>query len=78
VFKSKPRGEYWIIDNKYLIPKPKHKIQEHNYETLATLFECYNYEPNGINNITLIKPAQVSLIDGEEKWQLEEIGILQF
>jgi len=72
------RGEYWIINNQYLVPNPKQKINEHNYKTLSALFECENYEENAANNMTLVKPAQVSLIDGEEKWQLETMGSLQF
>lgn len=72
------RGEYWIIDNQYLVPKPKLKINEHNYKTLAALFQCYNYENNATDNMSLIKPAKVRFIHGEEKWQLEEMGSLQF
>lgn len=72
------RGEYWIINNQYLVPKPKQKINEHSYQTLSTFFKCDNYEENAADNMTLVKPAQVSLIDGEEKWQLEEMGSLQF
>ena len=72
------RGEYWIINNQYLVPKPKQKINEYNYKTLSAFFECDNYEENAADNMTLVKPAQVSLIDGEEKWQLETTGSLQF
>ena len=72
------RGEYWIINNQYLVPKPKQKINDHSYQTLSTFFKCDNYEENAADNMTLVKPAQVSLIDGEEKWQLEEMGSLQF
>jgi hypothetical protein len=76
----KGRGDYWIIDNQYLVPKPKQKINEHSYKTISTLFECYNYEQNLTDNMTLIKPAKVSNINinGEEKWQLEEMGTLEF
>jgi hypothetical protein len=72
------RGEYWIINNQYLVPKPNQKINEHSYKTLSAFFECENYEENAADNMTLVKPAQVSLIDGEEKWQLEKMGSLQF
>jgi len=72
------RGEYWIINNQYLVPKPKQKINEYNYKTLSAFFECDNYEENAADNMTLVKPAQVSLIDGEEKWQLETTGSLKF
>jgi len=72
------RGEYWIINNQYLVPKPKQKINLYSYQVLSAFFECDNYEENAADNMTLVKPAQVSLIDGEEKWQLEEIGELQF
>ncbi|MFM2060806.1 MAG: hypothetical protein RLZZ507_476 [Cyanobacteriota bacterium] len=74
----KGRGDYWIINNQYLVPKPKQKINEHSYKTVSTLFECYNYEQNATDNMTLIKPAKVSNLHGEEKWQLEEMGTLEF
>jgi len=75
---NRSRGEYWIIDTKYLVPKPKQKINQNSYKTLAVLFEIHNYEPNSTDNIILIKPAKVSLIAGEEQWKLEETGIIQF
>lgn len=74
----KGRGDYWIINNQYLVPKPKQKINEHSYKTISILFECFNYEQNATDNMTLIKPAKVSSINGEEKWQLEEMGTLEF
>ncbi|MEA5583289.1 hypothetical protein VB620_18325 [Nodularia harveyana UHCC-0300] len=72
------RGEYWIIDNKYLVLKPKQKINKNSYETVVTLFECRGYDQNSSDKMMLIKPAKVSLIDGEEKWQLQETGIIGF
>jgi DNA repair exonuclease SbcCD ATPase subunit len=72
------RGEYWIINNQYLVPKPNQKINQYSYKTLSAFFECENYQENAADNMTLVKPAQVSLIDGEEKWQLETTGSLQF
>ena len=72
------RGEYWIINNQYLVPKPNQKINQYSYKTLSAFFECENYEENAADNMTLVKPAQVSLIDGEEKWQLEKMGSLKF
>ncbi|MTJ52375.1 hypothetical protein FJR38_06675 [Anabaena sp. UHCC 0253] len=76
---ARGRGEYWIIDNKYLVPKPKHKINENSYKTtLVTLFDCRNYDKNSTDNITLIKPAKVSVINSEEKWRLEAKGIIEF
>lgn len=74
----KGRGDYWIINNQYLVPNPKQKINEHSYETISILFECFNYEQNATDNMTLIKPAKVSSINGEEKWRLEEMGTLEF
>ncbi|MEB3148238.1 MAG: hypothetical protein VKL60_04360 [Sphaerospermopsis sp.] len=74
----KGRGDYWIINNQYLVPKPKQKINEHSYKTISILFECFNYEQNATDNMTLIKPAKVSSINGEEKWRLEEMGTLEF
>lgn len=72
------RGDYWIINNQYLVPKPKQKINEHSYQTISILFECFNYEQNPTDHMTLIKPAKVSSINGQEKWQLAEMGSLEF
>lgn len=75
---TRGRGEYWIIDNKYLVPKPKQKINKNSYETLAVLFKIHNHEQNLTDNIMLLKPAQVCLINDEDKWHLEETGIIKF
>lgn len=73
------RGNYWIItegNNEYLVPKANMKINEHNYLTISTFFNCLGYNHNSPNNFTLIKPAKVSK-RGEE-WELIEVGELQF
>lgn len=73
------RGEYWIIkqgNDEYLVPKNSIKINEHNYYTISTFFECLGYSAVSQNNFTLVKPAKVS--SNGEQWQLIEIGQLQF
>lgn len=77
----KSRGDYWIIDNQYLVPKYGQKINQHSYETISTLFECLNYHYNdsiGFRSMILVKPAKVSPIHDQEKWKLQDTGTLQF
>jgi hypothetical protein len=72
-------GNYWIIqegNNEYLVPKGSIKINEYNYETISSCFECLGYNPNYSSNFTLLKPAIVSFIG--KNWQLIESGKLQF
>ncbi|MFM2060807.1 MAG: hypothetical protein RLZZ507_477 [Cyanobacteriota bacterium] len=79
ILESDSRGNYWIIAegaNEYLVPKAKMKVNEHNYLTISTFFNCSGYNPNSTNNFTLVKPAKVSSIG--EKWELIEAGELQF
>ena len=79
ILESDSRGNYWIIvegSMEYLVPKAKMKINEHNYLTISTFFNCSGYNPNSINNFTLIKPAKVSSIG--DKWELIEVGELEF
>ncbi|MTJ52374.1 hypothetical protein FJR38_06670 [Anabaena sp. UHCC 0253] len=79
ILESNNRGNYWIIkegNQEYIVPKGSMKINEHNYRTISTFFECLGYSQNAQNNFTLVKPAKVASIG--EKWQLIEIGQLQF
>ncbi len=72
-------GNYWIIQeghNEYLVPKGSIKINEYNYETISSCFECLAYNPNYSSNFILLKLAIVSSIG--QNWQLIEPGELQF
>jgi hypothetical protein len=72
-------GNYWIIQegsHEYLVPKGNIKINEYNYETISSCFECLGYNPSYSSNFTLLKPATVSSIG--QNWQLIEPGKLQF
>jgi hypothetical protein len=72
-------GNYWIVqegNNEYLVPKANIKINEYNYETISSCFECLGYNPSYSSNFTLLKPATVSSIG--QNWQLIELGKLQF
>jgi len=79
ILKLNSRGSYWILkegNNEYLFPKANLKINEHNYNTIATFFECVGYQPGALNNFTVVKLAKVSSID--ERWELRETGQLNF
>ena len=79
ILESDSRGNYWIItegNDEYLVPKANMRINEHNYLTISTFFNCLGYNSNSSNDFTLVKPAKVYR-KGEE-WELIEIGELQF
>jgi Mg2+ and Co2+ transporter CorA len=78
VFEKVRNGTYWILtvqDRKYLVPKGGMKFNQNNYETAQSFFECHG-QPNG--KFKLLKPAIVSRIDGQDNWQITELGILVF
>lgn len=75
------KGNYGILIREgfnYLVPKANIKINEYNYETVETLFECQGYQSGYSNDFKLVKPAIVSPISSGEKWKLIELGVLQF
>ncbi|MDZ7957866.1 MAG: hypothetical protein RMY34_08150 [Aulosira sp. DedQUE10] len=78
IFERTNRGDYWLINNSYLVPKRNHKINQHSYETFSELFECKKYNQSFSGKFLLIKPAKVTCFHNEEIWQLEERGITEF
>jgi hypothetical protein len=74
-------GNYRIIfdniDQYYLVPRADFRPEEYSYRTLKALFECIDYESSKSRRFTLIRPALVSKIDGNN-WQLREMGCIQF
>ncbi|RAM51513.1 MAG: hypothetical protein C6Y22_10625 [Hapalosiphonaceae cyanobacterium JJU2] len=77
---SKGKGNYWILPEQgflCLVPKGNLKINEYNYETVATLFDCYNYQSGYSNDFQLITPATVISV-GQDQWELRERGELKF
>ncbi|MDZ7957865.1 MAG: hypothetical protein RMY34_08145 [Aulosira sp. DedQUE10] len=79
ILKSNIRGNYLIFkegNNEYLLPKVSLKINEHNYNTIATFFECVGYQNGALNNFTVVKSAKVFPIG--EQWELKETGQLNF
>ncbi len=81
IFKKEKRGNYWIItveERHYLVPSKKLKINEYNYDTAQTLFECRGYQPGKSENFTLKKPGKISPSRVKDEYQLEEPGILEF
>jgi hypothetical protein len=73
-------GSYWVAQSGgvgYLIPKYKLKINQYNFETIQYIFECEGYSSNS-QGFKLLKPAQVYSSDGGKKWQVSQLGILQF
>ncbi|VXD17359.1 hypothetical protein PL8927_60001 [Planktothrix serta PCC 8927] len=77
---QKKNGSYWVWESGgvcYLIPKYSLKINQYNFETIQYIFECEGYSSNS-QGFKLLKPAQVYSSDGGKKWQVSQLGILQF
>jgi elongation factor P hydroxylase len=73
-------GASWVWESKgvyYLIPKYSLRINQYNFETIKYLFNCEGY-PSNSQGFKLLKPAQVYSSDGGIKWQVSQLGILQF
>jgi GR25 family glycosyltransferase involved in LPS biosynthesis len=78
---SRNKGIAWVINidgSDYLVPKPKLKINEYNYETIESLFICHGYESEVFYEFILIKPAKLLAQEKGEKWELSEKGELRF
>ncbi|MDP5337456.1 MAG: hypothetical protein NWQ28_02630 [Nodularia sp. (in: cyanobacteria)] len=76
---NRKKGEYWIIDHKYLVPEINLKINQHTYISFSSLFECINYGDKTLtDNLILLKPAKIKNIEGQDKSQLTERGIIIF
>jgi TolA-binding protein len=75
------QGNYWLFNDgytTYLIPSPKLKVNDLNIGTAGWLFTCENYTP-GYQNMAIVRPAIVSSQLGtNERWKLEQKGILEF
>jgi hypothetical protein len=74
-------GNYWLFNEDsaiYLIPSPKLKVNDMNMRTAGSLFDCNNYTP-GYQSMTIVRPAIVSSqLGANERWKLEQKGILEF
>lgn len=54
------------------------RISEYRYQDIQALFECYDYQPD-YSSFKLVKPAKlISLATEEQKWIVEELGIIKF
>ncbi|BAY26362.1 hypothetical protein NIES2100_61760 [Calothrix sp. NIES-2100] len=77
----KGRGNYCLLTVKsgyYLLPKGDLKINQFNMPTVEELFKFIGYSPENYHKFLLVKPAIVFPIEPEQKWQLQERGVLQF
>jgi hypothetical protein len=74
-------GNYWLFNEGsaiYLIPSPKLKVNDMNMRTAGSLFDCNNYTP-GYQSMIVVRPAIVSSqLGANERWKLEQKGILEF
>ena len=81
ILETSRRANYWIIIESgfyYLVPSPNLKLNQFNYKTVEAFFKCHNYREDSSQNVRLFKPAQVSALPGQEKWELIQPGVIQF
>jgi hypothetical protein len=81
ILETSRRANYWIISESgfyYLVPSPNLKLNQFNYKTVEAFFKCHNYREDYSQNVRLFKPAQVSPLPGQEKWELIQPGVIQF
>ena len=62
----------------YLVPSKSFRITDNNYKTVEGLFKFLNYQRGYAEKFELLKPAKVITLPGNQQWQLEERGILEF
>ncbi|MEA5572379.1 hypothetical protein [Calothrix sp. UHCC 0171] len=77
---AKGKGNYWVISEQgfsELVPKANLKINEFNYETVANIFNCHNYQQGYSTNFSLLETAKVVSIN-QDNWQLQQKGDLRF
>ncbi|MDZ8236286.1 MAG: hypothetical protein RMZ69_03765 [Nostoc sp. ChiQUE01a] len=75
------RGNYWIVNQggfNYLVPKKNLIINQHSYWTAEALFECREYQQGRSQKFRLLKPTKVFELPEDEKWRLDNKGILEF
>ncbi|MEC4816707.1 MAG: hypothetical protein SAK29_26085 [Scytonema sp. PMC 1069.18] len=80
-FEPDSRGFYRIVpraQEKYLVPDYRLKINQFNYESLETSFNCSgNWQEEGCK-LKLVKPGRVKASIEGNKWELEEKGVIEF
>lgn len=83
VLEKATKSNYWVVyDNIdktcWLFFKNNMRISEYRYQDIQALFECYDYQPDYLS-FKLVKPAKlISLSTEEQKWIVEELGIIKF
>ncbi|NEP58004.1 MAG: hypothetical protein F6K31_13435 [Symploca sp. SIO2G7] len=81
ILEENRRGDYWILtsgSSNYLIPKSNIRINEYNYKTVESLFECDVHQQGDFSNLRLIEPAEVVPITSGKEWKLTKLGIIEF
>lgn len=83
IFTERRNGNYLVIatentNKSWLLPKAKFRINEYEYQTVTSLFDCQGYQSGAANKFIVKKPAIVSLEINGQDWKLEERGILEF
>jgi len=83
VFTEARNGNYLVIatedvNKSWLLPRAKLRINEFEYQTVQSLFECRGYQLGAVNKFIAKKPAIVSLALNDKDWKLEQRGILEF
>jgi hypothetical protein len=67
---------FYIVQDRYLVPRPGSKVTTHKLNTIDALFDCDNFYQSGAP-FQLIEPAIVSPLSNNQ-WQLNQKGKLKF
>lgn len=83
IFAEARNGNYLVIatenvNQSWLLPRVKLRINEFEYQTVTSLFDCREYQSGAVNKFIVKKPAIVSLTINGRDWKLEQRGILEF
>ena len=83
VLEKATKSNYWVMYDYtdktcWLFFKNNMRISEYRYQDIQALFECYDYQTD-YSSFKLVKPAKlISLATEEQKWIVEELGIIKF
>lgn len=81
-FSGNANGNYWVLFTEdsihWLFPKARRQINQYEYTTLESIFDCQGYQPEGSRSFLVHSPATVSKQSNGEVWMLEKKGRLEF
>lgn len=81
ILQPREDGPFWIAAFEgvhYLLPQPQWRVTPDNYPLLKRFFVCYGYRSGQDYRIKLLKPGRVSALEGGDRWEFVQQGIVEF